>query len=158
TTSGRRTWGAVHRPGNSLAPWPGGSSHPCARCGTVTAGIALGELCPRCLNGVTRKASRVGRLVAIVTTVLLAGYVILTLRSVGPGHAVLAGLERRTRLGRGPAGHRSGRRLAARGGTGAHVRAAACRRPERHGAGDGSAGQPSTIPADRRTLRVVGAR
>ena len=70
------------RPANSLAPWPGGSSHPCARCGTVTAGIALGGLCPRCWNGVTRKASRVGRLVAIVTTLLLAGYVILTLRSV----------------------------------------------------------------------------
>ncbi|HYT04285.1 MAG TPA: hypothetical protein VEM13_05320 [Gemmatimonadales bacterium] len=31
-----------------------------------------------------RKASRIGRLVAIVTTLLLAGYLVVTLRSVSP--------------------------------------------------------------------------
>ena len=50
----------------------------------MTAGIGLGELCPRCVQDVTRKASRIGRLAAIVTTLLLAGYLLVTLRSVGP--------------------------------------------------------------------------
>ncbi len=50
----------------------------------MTPGIAVGELCAKCANDVRRKASRVGRLVAIATTLLLAGYVILTLRSVAP--------------------------------------------------------------------------
>ncbi len=44
----------------------------------------MGDLCPKCSKDVTHKASRVGRLVAIVTTLLLAGYVMLTLRSVPP--------------------------------------------------------------------------
>ncbi len=50
----------------------------------MTAGIGVGEACPKCMKDVTRKASRVGRLVAIVTTLLLVGYVMLTLRSVPP--------------------------------------------------------------------------
>ncbi len=50
----------------------------------MTAGIGLGELCPRCVQDVARKASRIGRLVAIVTTLLLAGYLVVTLRSVSP--------------------------------------------------------------------------
>ena len=72
------------RPPSSPAPWSGGSSHPCARCGQITAGIALGELCDNCRRDVTRKASRIGRLVAVITTLLLAGYVMITLRSVPP--------------------------------------------------------------------------
>ena len=72
------------RPPTSPGLWPGGSSHPCARCGEVTAGIALGELCRKCASDVTRKASRTGRLVAIVTTLLLAGYLMLTLRGAAP--------------------------------------------------------------------------
>lgn len=42
----------------------------------------MGELCPSCSNDVTRKASRIGRLTAVVTTLLLAGYVVVTLRGV----------------------------------------------------------------------------
>ncbi len=44
----------------------------------------MGDLCPRCSKDVTQKASRLGRLVAIVTTLLLAVYVMITLRSVPP--------------------------------------------------------------------------
>jgi len=51
----------------------------------MTAGIGLGDLCPRCVQDVTRKASRIGRLVAVVTTLLLAGYLVVTLRAVAPG-------------------------------------------------------------------------
>src|SRR5438477_11252414 len=83
--SARKTWEAVLRPPSSPAPWYGGSSHPCARCGTITAGIAVGDLCPKCSTDVTQKASRVGRLVAIVTPLLLAGYIMLPLPSVPPG-------------------------------------------------------------------------
>jgi uncharacterized protein (DUF983 family) len=50
----------------------------------MTAGIALGELCQRCARDVTRQASRLGRLVAVVTTLVLAVYLMLTLRSVAP--------------------------------------------------------------------------
>src|ERR1041385_5473849 len=84
TTVGPRSWGAVLRPPTSPGLWPGASSHPCARCGEITAGIALGELCAKCSRDVTRKASRIGRLMAIVTTLLVAGYLMLTLPSVAP--------------------------------------------------------------------------
>ncbi len=70
------------RPPSSPAPWPSGSSHPCARCGEITAGIALGQLCVQCARDVTRRASRIGRIAAVVTTLLVAGYVMLSLRSV----------------------------------------------------------------------------
>ena len=72
------------RPPSSPAPWPGASSHPCARCGELTASIGLGELCPKCSKDVTRKASRTGRFAAVVTTLLLAGYLVVTLRCVAP--------------------------------------------------------------------------
>ncbi len=72
------------RPPSSPGPWPGGSSHPCARCGQSTAGIALGERCATCSSEVARKAARIGRLVAGVTTLLLAGYLMITLRTVAP--------------------------------------------------------------------------
>lgn len=72
------------RPPSSPGPWPGGSSHPCARCGQPTAGIALGERCANCSRARGRKAARIGRLVAGVTTLLLAGYLMIALRSVAP--------------------------------------------------------------------------
>jgi hypothetical protein len=74
----------VLRPPSSPGPWPGGSSHPCARCGQPTAGIALGERCAKCSKEVARKAARIGRLVAGATTLLLAGYLMITLRTVAP--------------------------------------------------------------------------
>ena len=69
------------RPLSSPGLWPAGSSHPCARCGEQTAGIAPGDLCAPCTRDVSRKASRIGRLVAILTTLLVVGYLMLTLRS-----------------------------------------------------------------------------
>lgn len=63
------------RPPSSPAPWPVGPSHPCARCGEFVAGIAIGGLCPGCARLVERKASRIGRLAAIGTTLPLAAYV-----------------------------------------------------------------------------------
>jgi len=80
----------VLRPLSSPGLWPAGSSHPCARCGEATSGIGLGELCARCVQAVTRKASRIGRLVAAVTTLLLAGYLTLTLRTVAPASQTTA--------------------------------------------------------------------
>jgi len=41
-------------------------------------------MCASCTKEVARKASRLVRLVAIVTTLLVMGYLILTLRSVPP--------------------------------------------------------------------------
>jgi hypothetical protein len=78
----------VYRPPSSPAPWSGGSSpvpsHACARCGELTPGIGIGDLCPRCTKDVAKKASRIGRVAAVVTTLLVAGYVILRLRAVTP--------------------------------------------------------------------------
>ena len=72
----------LRRP-SSRAPWPAGSeSHPCARCGTLTAGIAVGGRCAACVQAVARKASYIGRLVAVATTLLLAVYLVLTLGRV----------------------------------------------------------------------------
>jgi hypothetical protein len=56
----------------------------------MTAGIGLGDMCANCLRDVTRKASRIGRLVAAVTTLLLAGYLMLTLRSTSPASQTTA--------------------------------------------------------------------
>jgi len=62
-------------------PWSGGSgpSHPCAKCGEFTAGIAIGGLCANCTRVLERRASRIARLVAIGTTAVLAVYVAWTL-------------------------------------------------------------------------------
>ena len=62
---------------NSPAPWSSGlgPSHPCAKCGTDTAGIAIGGLCDRCTQLLHRRARRVARLVSLGTTVPLAVYV-----------------------------------------------------------------------------------
>jgi hypothetical protein len=66
---------------NSPAPWSSGlgPSHPCAKCGETTAGIAIGGLCPNCTRLLERRATRIARLVAIGTTLPLAGYVALAL-------------------------------------------------------------------------------
>ena len=56
-----------------------GPSHPCAKCGTDTPGIAIGGLCANCTRLLERRASRIGRLVAIGTTIPLAVYVAMTL-------------------------------------------------------------------------------
>ena len=62
---------------NSPAPWSSGlgPSHPCAKCGTDTPGIAIGGLCPNCTAILQRRARRVARLVSLGTTVPLAVYV-----------------------------------------------------------------------------------
>jgi hypothetical protein len=66
---------------SSPAPWLSGlgPSHPCAKCGTDTPGIAIGGLCANCTRLLERRASRIGRLVAIGTTIPLAVYVAMTL-------------------------------------------------------------------------------
>lgn len=62
-------------------PWSSGlgPSHPCAKCGQDTPGIAIGGLCPSCTRLLERRASKIARLAAIGTTLPLAGYVALSL-------------------------------------------------------------------------------
>jgi len=85
----------VLRPTSSPAPWPVGPKHPCAGCGEFVAGIVIGGLCPRCERLARRKAARIGRLAAIVTTLPLAAYVAWSLppdrtaRLVGAASVVL---------------------------------------------------------------------
>jgi hypothetical protein len=64
---------------SSPAPWPVGPSHPCAKCGEFVPGLAIGGWCATCARDRARRASRVGRLVAAGTTLLVAAYVMLTL-------------------------------------------------------------------------------
>jgi hypothetical protein len=66
---------------SSPAPWLSGlgPKHPCAKCGTDTAGIAIGGLCPNCTRLLEARARKIGRLVAIGTTIPLAVYVAVTL-------------------------------------------------------------------------------
>ncbi len=66
---------------NSPAPWLSGlgPSHPCAKCGTDTPGIAIGGLCANCTRLLARRASKIARLAAIGTTIPLAVYVAWTL-------------------------------------------------------------------------------
>ena len=66
---------------NSPAPWLSGlgPSHPCAKCGTDTPGIAIGGLCANCTRLLQRRATKIARLVAIGTTLPLAVYVALAL-------------------------------------------------------------------------------
>ena len=66
---------------NSPAPWLSGlgPSHPCAKCGTDTPGIAIGGLCANCARLLQRRATKIARLVAIGTTLPLAVYVALAL-------------------------------------------------------------------------------
>lgn len=66
---------------SSPAPWLSGlgPSHPCAKCGTETPGIAIGGLCTSCLRELNRRAVKIARLVAIGTTAPLAVYVAMSL-------------------------------------------------------------------------------
>jgi hypothetical protein len=48
----------------------------------MTAGIVLGGWCAQCTRQVATRASRVGHLAAAVTTLVLVGYLMLTLRAV----------------------------------------------------------------------------
>ncbi len=83
---------------SSPAPWLSGlgPSHPCAKCGTDTPGIAIGGLCARCLRDLSRRATKIARLVAIGTTLPLAVYVAVSLpvdrtaRVVGAASALLS--------------------------------------------------------------------
>src|SRR5258705_9872292 len=60
-------WGDVLLRPSSPAPWLSGSgpSHPCAKCGADTAGIAIGGLCPSCTRLLERRAGKIARLVAM---------------------------------------------------------------------------------------------
>jgi hypothetical protein len=51
---------------------------PCARCGRKGAKIQWGELCPVCREERQRKASRIGRLVAIPSTMAVGLWVLLS--------------------------------------------------------------------------------
>ena len=63
----------------SPAPWPGAPSHPCAKCGELVPGLPVGGLCDACSRALARRAARIGRWVAIGTTLPLAVYITLTL-------------------------------------------------------------------------------
>ena len=78
---------------SSPTPWLSGSgpSHPCAKCGEYTAGIAIGGLCAICTRLLQRRASRIARLVAVGTTVPLAVYVALTVPVERTARIVVAG-------------------------------------------------------------------
>ena len=83
------------RPTISPALWPVGPKHPCAGCGEFVAGIAIGGLCPSCARAAERRAARIGRLVAMGTTLPLAAYVAWSLphtqtaRLVGAGSVLM---------------------------------------------------------------------
>jgi len=71
--------------------WPA-IGHPCPHCGEVTPGGAVGALCQACEHALARQASLVGRVGALVTTLLLSGYLVLALRSVPAARAGTARL------------------------------------------------------------------
>lgn len=62
----------------------GAIAHLCARCGAPTQGMPVGGRCASCTRELERRAARLGRAGALVTTVLLAAYLALRLRSVAP--------------------------------------------------------------------------
>lgn len=66
---------------SSPAPWLSGlgPSHPCAKCGTDTPGIAIGGLCVTCMRSLERRAGKIARLAAMGTTLPLAVYIAATL-------------------------------------------------------------------------------
>lgn len=78
---------------SSPTPWLSGSgpSHPCAKCGEYTAGIAVGGLCANCTRLLQRRAARIARLVAVGTTLPLAVYVVLTVPVERTARIVVAG-------------------------------------------------------------------
>ena len=78
------------RPTISPALWPVGPKHPCAGCGEFVAGIAIGGLCPTCARVAERRAARIGRLVAMGTTLPLAAYLAWTLPADRTARLVVA--------------------------------------------------------------------
>jgi len=83
------------RPLSPQAPLPGMLvEHECPRCGREVE-LPLGEICSHCEREIETRARRIGRMVALTTTVALAAYVYLrmpedaTARLVG-GASVLA--------------------------------------------------------------------
>ncbi len=71
------------------------SGHLCAQCGEPTPGIPVGGLCAGCARRLRRRAARIGRWVAMGTTVLLGLYFALrlppdpTLRWVAAGAVLM---------------------------------------------------------------------
>lgn len=51
---------------------------PCARCGRKGSKIQWGDLCPVCREERKRKASRIGRLAAIPSTIAVGLWVLLS--------------------------------------------------------------------------------
>lgn len=51
---------------------------PCTRCGRKGAKIQWGDLCPVCREEKKRRASRIGRLVAVPSTVAVGVWVLLS--------------------------------------------------------------------------------
>lgn len=67
------------RPGISRTPSFGGLiEHECPRCGREVE-LPFGALCRECLQQIERRARRLGRRVALVTTAVLGTYLILRL-------------------------------------------------------------------------------
>ena len=73
---------------NSLAPWPLGPSHACAKCGEMVPGLAVGGICSECWAKLVRRARRIARWVAIGTTLPLAVYMTLSLPRGGSSRIV----------------------------------------------------------------------
>lgn len=62
---------------NSPLPFAGGLlEHECPRCHRAVE-LPIGTLCRACSDEIERRAGRVGNLVALASTALLAGYVLL---------------------------------------------------------------------------------
>ncbi len=65
------------RRGSSQTPLSGALiEHECPRCHEPVE-LPLGELCGECRRGIDRRAGRVGRLIAAISTVLVAIYVVV---------------------------------------------------------------------------------
>jgi len=69
-------------------------THACARCGQPAA-VALGAMCPACVQFVERRAVRWARWVALGSTAIVVAYLVVTLRRVpatlqGTGRAIAA--------------------------------------------------------------------
>ncbi len=63
--------------GGNASPFPGLLvEHECPRCHQPVE-LPLGEICGACRQSIERRASRIGRLVAMVSTVAVAIYVVL---------------------------------------------------------------------------------
>jgi predicted RNA-binding Zn-ribbon protein involved in translation (DUF1610 family) len=68
---------ALLRPLRPQVPLPGMLvEHECPRCGREVE-LPLGEICPHCGREIEARARRIGRIIALVTTLGLAAYVYL---------------------------------------------------------------------------------